>query len=44
VQSQMHAQALFREYDTGETMRIQLLRDNNQYEAKVKLRSKVKKN
>lgn len=44
VQSQMHAQALFREYNTGETMRIQLLRDNNQYEAKVKLRSKVKEN
>lgn len=41
VQSQMHAQALFREYDIGETMRIQLLRDSSLYEANIKLRAKV---
>lgn len=41
VQSQMHAQALFREYEAGETMRIELLRNNKRYEAQIKLRSKV---
>lgn len=43
VQSQMHAQALFREYDVGDTMRIQLLRDSSLYEAKIKLRAKADK-
>lgn len=42
VQSQMHAQALFREYETGDTMRVELLRENSRYQAKIKLRSKVK--
>lgn len=42
VQSQMHAQALFREYEAGDTMKVELLRDNSRYEANIKLRSKVK--
>jgi serine protease Do len=41
VQSQMHAQALFREYTAGDSLRVELLRDNERYETKVKLRSKV---
>jgi serine protease Do len=44
VQSQMQAQALFREYSLGDSMRVQLLRDNDLYEAKIKLRSKVSEN
>lgn len=41
VQSQMHAQALFREYEAGDTMKVELLRDKSRYEAKIKLRTKV---
>ena len=41
VQSQLHAQALFREYSVGDTLRIQLLRNDKLYEAEIKLRSKV---
>ena len=44
VQSQMHAQALFREYSVGDSMHVQLLRENNLYEANMKLRSKVSEN
>lgn len=42
VQSQMHAQALFREYEAGEMMKVELLRDNSRYETEIKLRSKVR--
>ncbi len=41
VQSQMHAQALFREYSVGDSLQIQLIRNNKLYEAEIKLRSKV---
>lgn len=41
VQSQMHAQALFREYAVGDMLHMQLIRNNKLYEAKIKLRSKV---
>lgn len=42
VQSQMHAQALFREYEAGEMMKVELLRDNSRYETEIELRSKVR--
>jgi len=41
VQSQMHLNALFREYAEGDTMRIELLRDRKPYEAKMRLRAKA---
>lgn len=41
VQSKMHMQALFREYSEGDTMRVELLRKGNRYEAKIKLRKKI---
>lgn len=41
VQSKMHAQALFREYNEGDTMRVELLRKNKPYEAEIMLRKKV---
>lgn len=41
VQSQMHLNALFREYVEGDTMRIELLRDRKPYEAKMRLRAKA---
>ena len=44
VQSQMHAQALFREHKIGDTLPVQLIRDGEVYEAKIKLRAKVKEN
>jgi len=44
VQSQMHAQALFREYSLGDSMHVQLLRETKLYEANMKLRSKVSEN
>jgi len=42
VQSKMHAQALFREYEEGDSMRVELLRDQKRYETKMMLRKKVK--
>lgn len=42
VQSEMHAQALLREYSHGDSMRVELLRKNNHYETKMMLRKKVK--
>lgn len=41
VHSQMHAQALMREYDEGESMRVELWRKGKRYEANIKLRQKV---
>ena len=42
VQSKMHAQALLREYQEGDSMRVELLRDQKRYETKMMLRKKVK--
>lgn len=41
IQSQMHLNALFREYAEGDTMRIELLRKGKPYEAKMRLRAKA---
>lgn len=41
VQSQMHAQALMREYEEGDTMRVELWRKNQRYETEMVLRKKV---
>lgn len=41
VVSEMHSWALLREYEEGEEMRIELLRDNNRYETEMHLRKKV---
>lgn len=41
VVSEMHAWALLREYEEGEEMRIELLRENNRYETEMHLRQKV---
>lgn len=41
VQSKMHAQALLREYEEGDSMRVELLRENRLYETKLLLRKKV---
>lgn len=41
VVSEMHAWALLREYEEGEEMRIELLRENNRYETEMHLRKKV---
>lgn len=41
VQSQMHLKALFREYAEGDTMRIELLREGQRYEANMVLRPKA---
>lgn len=43
VHSPMHAQALMREYEEGDTMRIELLRNDQRYEAKMELRKKMEK-
>lgn len=42
VQSKMHAQALLREYEEGDSMRVELLRERDRYETKLYLRKKVK--
>ena len=42
VQSKMHARALFREFSEGDSMSIELLRDNKRYGTKMMLRQKVK--
>lgn len=44
IQSQMHAQALFREYESGDSLSIQLVRNNEVYETKIMLRTKVTDN
>lgn len=41
VQSRMHAQALFREYQAGDSVRIELLRNNKRYETTILLRRRV---
>lgn len=41
VQSKMHAQALFREYNEGDSMRVELFRNGDRYETKMYLRKKV---
>ena len=42
IQSKMHAQALFREYQEGDSMRVELYRKGDRYETKMYLRKKVK--
>ncbi|WP_138432026.1 S1C family serine protease [Fodinibius saliphilus] len=42
VQSKMHGQALFREYEEGDSMRVELLRNQKHYETKMYLRKKIK--
>lgn len=42
IQSKMHAQALFREYEEGDSMRVELFRKGDRYETKMYLRKKVK--
>ncbi|MDX1618838.1 MAG: trypsin-like peptidase domain-containing protein [Balneolaceae bacterium] len=44
VQSQMHAQALMREYEEADTMRVELWRKNQRYEAEMVLRQRLKEN
>lgn len=41
VQSKMHMKALFREYQEGDTMRVELYRNGDRYEARMKLRKRV---
>lgn len=41
VSSEMHAWALMREYEEGETMQLQLVRNNSIYETEMKLRKRV---
>lgn len=41
VVSEMHAWALFREYDEGDNMHIELLRDRDHYQTEMILRQKV---
>ncbi|HYW35558.1 MAG TPA: trypsin-like peptidase domain-containing protein [Balneolaceae bacterium] len=41
VQSPMHAKALMREYSVGDTMSVQLIRNNKLYKTKIKLRKKI---
>lgn len=42
VVSEMHAWALLREYDEGDRMMIELLRENNHYETEMHLRKSVR--
>lgn len=42
VQSKMHAEALFREYQEGDSMRVELFRKGDRYETKMYLRKKAK--
>jgi serine protease Do len=41
VVSEMHAWALLRDYDVGDRMNIELLRENNLYETEMVLRQKI---
>lgn len=41
VVSEMHAWALLREFEVGDTMKVELIRDNSLYEAGIQLRQKV---
>ncbi len=41
VQSKMHAQALLREFEEGDSMRVELMRNQKRYETKMMLRKKV---
>ncbi len=42
VLSEMHAWALLREYDEGDSMEIELIRDNRQYETEMLLRPSIR--
>lgn len=40
IQSKMHAQAIYREYDAGDSLHVELLRDKKRYRADIMLRPK----
>ncbi len=42
VVSEMHARALLREYENGDIMPLEIIRNNNRYKTEMKLRNKVK--
>lgn len=42
VVSEMHAWALLRDYDIGDSMKVELIRDNDLYETEMQLRQKVR--
>ncbi len=42
VMSEMHAWALLRDYDVGDDMHVELIRDGDLYQTEMKLRQKVK--
>jgi serine protease Do len=42
VQSKMHAQALLREYEEGDSMKVELFRKGDRYKTEMYLRKKVK--
>jgi serine protease Do len=41
VVSEMHAWALLRDYETGDSMKVELIRDNNLYQTEMNLRQKI---
>ena len=44
VSSEMHARALMREFEEGDTMMLRLFREGKEYEAEMLLRKKASKN
>lgn len=42
VVSEMHAWALLREYENGDSMPLEIIRNNSRYKTKMKLRNKIK--
>ena len=44
VISDMHAWAIFREHEEGDTLKVRLIREAKEYEAEIKLRRKVAEN
>ncbi|WP_069129988.1 S1C family serine protease [Rhodohalobacter halophilus] len=44
VMSEMHAWALLRDYDVGDDMRVELIREGELFETEMQLRQKVKQN
>jgi len=44
IQSPMHMRAIFREYEAGDTMKLELFREGKQYSTNIKLRPKVESN
>ena len=42
VVSEMHARALLREYEHGDKMPLEIIRNNQRYKTEMKLRNKIK--